>query len=208
MDDDTAFFTSLRENLQREDMSLFDEARAYKKLMTDGFTQTDISKKLNISQAKISQALAISKFDDIPDFHFYNINENKVCKENAVESAIISQLITPSHAQELLKLVRFFEEVNLEKDMWCAPLFFKIDEIICKEWSTGDLRFAIDDYICGFVDYALIKKSIYLEGDIMENKPDHINNPMLNRYKIPFKYIEMALKFHAKHGDFKEGEQE
>lgn len=49
----------LVENLQREDLTLLQEARAYQRLIDHGCTQTDIARKIGMGQAVVSQRLQI-----------------------------------------------------------------------------------------------------------------------------------------------------
>lgn len=191
MDDFNALLTAVRENKQREDLSPFDEARTYQKFLDMGISQRKLAKLLNISQTKISQALAMSRLPE------------------CVERAVISQLITLTHAQELLKLVRFMDEIGLDDFSQYGAIAYKIDEIIMDKQSVADLRYAIDEYICGFVDHMLIISP----EDCLESKGWEVNDENISmikkmrseyKSKIPFKYFEMAMKIHVKCGDFKD----
>lgn len=51
----------LVENLQREDLSLLQEARAFQRLIDQGVTQQDVARKIGVSSARISQRLQILK---------------------------------------------------------------------------------------------------------------------------------------------------
>lgn len=187
MNNFNAFLTAVRENTQREDLTLFDEAKTYQKFLDMSISQRKLARLLNISQTKISQALNINRLPD------------------GVEKAVISQLITSTHAQELLKLVRFMDEVGFDEISQFGVIAYKIDDIIIHKQSVGDLRYSIDDYICGFIDVMCIMKPERVcksRGSDVEFVK--IIKEMQEKYKdkIPHKYIVMAFKFHAKHGDF------
>ena len=54
----------ISENLHRKNLTALEEAQAYQKLVDDGLTQKDISKRVNKSQAYISERLALL---DLPE---------------------------------------------------------------------------------------------------------------------------------------------
>lgn len=66
MDDDRAFIVAIHENVHRDSLTPIDEARAYERLMRSGraASQRDLSKLLNVSQARISQRLALLRMPD------------------------------------------------------------------------------------------------------------------------------------------------
>lgn len=195
MDDSEALLTAVRENEQREDFTPFDRARIYQRFLDMGISQRKLAKQLSVSQTKISQALAM---DRLPE---------------CVEKAMISQLITLTHAQELLKLVRFLDEMKVNDlvEDWGYVIAFKIEQVIIHKWSAGDLRYAIDDYICGFMDDMFICSPVGVERhlvrdgwrigeDTIRKMQDHYKGNVSE--KVQEKYLMMAMKFHAKHGDF------
>ena len=51
----------LLENIQREDLSLLQEAKAYQRLITSGLTQMDVARKLGLNAARIQSRLSILK---------------------------------------------------------------------------------------------------------------------------------------------------
>ena len=59
LDDQEVLAYQLIENLQREDLSLVEEAKAFRKMLDDGLTQVKLSNLIGKSQPYISQALTI-----------------------------------------------------------------------------------------------------------------------------------------------------
>jgi ParB/RepB/Spo0J family partition protein len=61
LDDDRAFIVAIHENVHRDSLTPIEEARAYERLIRSGraASQRDLSKLLNVSQARISQRLAL-----------------------------------------------------------------------------------------------------------------------------------------------------
>ncbi len=60
-DDQQALVDALTENELRTDATIFDRGDAYARLIENGLTQLDIAKRLNVSQASVSDALAANK---------------------------------------------------------------------------------------------------------------------------------------------------
>ena len=65
VDEQNHYELALIENLQRTDLSSLEEARAYRKLMTDfSLTQDDLAKRLGKSRSKIAGALRLLQLPD------------------------------------------------------------------------------------------------------------------------------------------------
>jgi len=60
-DDPQALVDALTENELRNESTIFDRGDAYARLIENGLTQLDISKRLNVSTASVSDALAANK---------------------------------------------------------------------------------------------------------------------------------------------------
>ncbi len=87
VDERKAAEIALIENLQREDLSPVEEARAFKSLMTDfGLTQEDLSRRLGRSRPAVANALRLL---DLPE---------------SVLSLLSEKKISPGHARALLGL--------------------------------------------------------------------------------------------------------
>ena len=85
--DREAALIALVENVQRENLSFLEEARAYKKLMEDfGLTQGEISKRVSKQQSTISNKIRILSLPD------------------DIQNAIMKNGLTERHARALLKL--------------------------------------------------------------------------------------------------------
>jgi ParB family transcriptional regulator, chromosome partitioning protein len=63
LSDDDQVELMLIENLQREDLSFLEEARAYKRLLDKGRTQAEVARKTGISTARIAARLQLLELD-------------------------------------------------------------------------------------------------------------------------------------------------
>ena len=89
---------ALLENLQREDLTAIEEAKAYKKLQeTLSLTQEELSKRLGKSRSHITNILGL-----------LNLPES-------IQNDIIEKKITMGHARVLSKLEDISQQQNLEK---------------------------------------------------------------------------------------------
>jgi ParB family chromosome partitioning protein len=89
---------ALLENLQREDLSIVEEAKAYQGLMDMGLNQEEIARKMGINQAwRIQERLNILKLS--PDYQEY----------------LMKKILTPSQAQELSRLPRQDQQFVFDK---------------------------------------------------------------------------------------------
>ena len=86
-DDQKVAELSLLENLQREDLNILEEAKAYQGLIDMGLTQEEIARKMGIGQTwRIQERLNILKLDGV--FQEYTVKG----------------ILTPSQAQEMSRL--------------------------------------------------------------------------------------------------------
>jgi ParB family transcriptional regulator, chromosome partitioning protein len=70
------FQTALVENIQRKDLSIIEEALAYKELITDyDMTQEELAKKVGKQRSSVTNALRIL---NLPDYVKKSIEENKI----------------------------------------------------------------------------------------------------------------------------------
>ncbi|MDQ5987895.1 MAG: Nucleoid occlusion protein [Syntrophus sp. SKADARSKE-3] len=97
-DDRTVAELSLLENLQREDLSIVEEARAYQGLIDMGMTQEEIAAKMGIKQPwRIQERLNILKLT--PVFQDYTMKG----------------ILSPSQAQELSRLPKELQGTVFDK---------------------------------------------------------------------------------------------
>lgn len=87
IDDADSAFISLIENLQREDLSFYEEALAYKDILEEfSLTQTELASRLAISQSAIANKLRILNID------------------SDILEELVSSNLSERHARALLKL--------------------------------------------------------------------------------------------------------
>jgi ParB/RepB/Spo0J family partition protein len=97
-DDQTVAELSLLENLQREDLSIVEEANAYQGLIGMGMTQEEIARKMGMKQPwRIQERLNLLKLT--PVFQEYTVKG----------------ILTPSQAQELSRLPKEDQGVIFDK---------------------------------------------------------------------------------------------
>ena len=81
--DEQAYLDALIENLQRADLTIEEEAEAYRGLLSQGLSVRQIAEKLGTTPSKVSRVM-------------------RICKDRMLSEAIINGKITKSQAQELL----------------------------------------------------------------------------------------------------------
>lgn len=87
MDDNTSAEVAIVENVQRKDLTAIEEAKSFKALLEKGYmTQEELSKKMGLSQAAISNKLRLLTLDE------------------SVQQAILQEKISERHARSLLKI--------------------------------------------------------------------------------------------------------
>lgn len=100
--DEAALELSLSENLQREDLTAIEEARAYQRYLDLGFTQQQIADKLDKTRSRIAQMLALLKLSP----HIQNL--------------MAEGHITERHGRALLKLEKYCEQFADNVRMACC----------------------------------------------------------------------------------------
>lgn len=64
LSDKEAFELMVIENVSREDLTVVEEAKAYKKMIEEfGYTQSEVASRMNISTSRLSRVLDVNKFD-------------------------------------------------------------------------------------------------------------------------------------------------
>ena len=97
-DDRTVAELSLLENLQREDLSIIEEAMAYQGLIDMGMTQEEIARKMGIKQTwRIQERLNLLKLSPI------------------YQEYALKVILTPSQAQEMSRLPRHKQDIVFDK---------------------------------------------------------------------------------------------
>ncbi len=87
IDDNKSAEVAIVENVQRRDLSAIEEARSYKNLLDKGYlTQTELAKKMGLSQSAIANKLRLLNLDE------------------SVQEALLNNEISERHARSLLVL--------------------------------------------------------------------------------------------------------
>ena len=87
IDDNKSAEVAIVENVQRKDLSPIEEARSYKNLLDKGYlTQSELAKKMGLSQSAIANKLRLLNLDD------------------SVQEALLNNEISERHARSLLVL--------------------------------------------------------------------------------------------------------
>lgn len=98
IDDETAALYSLLENLQRSNLTVFEEAEGINRLISEyGISQSEAAARLGISQSSLSNKLRLLKLGD------------------SIKERISSARLTERHARALLRLPEEFREEALDR---------------------------------------------------------------------------------------------
>lgn len=98
IDDETAVLFSLLENLQRSNLTVFEEAEGINRLISEyGISQSEAAARLGISQSSLSNKLRLLKLGD------------------SIKERISSARLTERHARALLRLPEEFREEALDR---------------------------------------------------------------------------------------------
>jgi len=135
VDADEAHWLALIENVQRQDLSPIEEARAYQGRLEQRITQAELGERIGKSQSYIAQKLRLLKLPD------------------DVQGAIAGGDITEGHARQLLKL----------KDAdWQSEL---CQRVTAERWTVAKTQEVVDMYGCPYHLSMLkaIIKTLYLD---------------------------------------------
>lgn len=95
IDDDKSAEVAIVENVQRRNLTPIEEARSYKNLLDKGYlTQTELAKKMGLSQSAIANKLRLLNLDE------------------EVQQALLNSQISERHARSLLVLPNSEEQVK------------------------------------------------------------------------------------------------
>ena len=114
IDDNKSAEVAIVENVQRRDLSAIEEARSYKNLLDKGYmTQSELAKKMGISQSAIANKLRLLNLDE------------------SVQEALLNNEISERHARSLLVL-----ENKEDQKKW-------LEKIIQERLTVRDLDAAL-----------------------------------------------------------------
>ncbi len=107
--DDKALELSLVENIQRKDLSPFEEAFALKKLnVIFGYTQEEIAKKIGKSRSSVAETIKIASLPK---------RVIEIAKKLKIESkSFLLELSKLESEEEMLKAIKAYEEGSLTRD--------------------------------------------------------------------------------------------
>lgn len=112
---------ALIENIQRADLSVLEEAAAYRQLIAEfGITQAEVAERVGRSRVAVTNALRIL---DAPD---------------EVKGALSAGTITEGHARALLGLALQPEQVAALQIVVARDLSVRQTEQLVREWRVGD----------------------------------------------------------------------
>ncbi|MDD5457191.1 MAG: ParB/RepB/Spo0J family partition protein [Candidatus Margulisbacteria bacterium] len=123
------------DNLHRKDFSPLEEAAGIKQVLDDGaVTQTELAKKMGMSQAYVANRLRLLEAPE------------------ELKAMIISQEITPSHVNVLLSFIGYsvFEDMitNLKEVLFDGPVTVKDleDDIVWGTLRSSEAALNLDDF--------------------------------------------------------------
>ncbi len=109
LEDDEALEYALVENIQRKELTPFEEAFAFKTLnQIFGYTQEEIAKRIGKSRSTVAETIRIAS---IPK------NIIKICKEAGIYSrSFLLELAKLENEEEMLKVLNSYREDNITRD--------------------------------------------------------------------------------------------
>ena len=118
IDDNKSAEVAIVENVQRKDLNPIEEARSYKNLLDKGYlTQSELAKKMGISQSAIANKLRLLNLDE------------------AVQEALLNNDISERHARSLLVL-----DSKEDQKKW-------LEKILAERLTVRQLDDALKEYI-------------------------------------------------------------
>lgn len=174
LDDNKSAEVAIVENLHRKDMTSFEEATAYKKLLERGITQEQLGARLGKSQSYIANKLRL-----------LSLGEN-------VRTALIEEKISERHGRSLLVIKDEDEQNKMLNEIISKRLTVKeTDELIKKMYSNeseetneiieenNDIKIKSDDLIMDNVEETTKIEEIIEEEsnnieEIVEEESDNI----------------------------------
>lgn len=122
MDDEKAAAVALIENLQRQELNYFEEARAYQVLIkTFGLTQEELARKVGRSQSAIANKLRLLRL--APE----------------VQGIIVTDNISERHARALLRLNSSEAQMDVIRQIYEQELTVKETELLVEKLSQNNI---------------------------------------------------------------------
>ncbi len=110
IDDNKSAEVAIVENVQRRDLSAIEEARSYKNLLDKGYlTQTELAKKMGLSQSAIANKLRLLNLDEEVQLALMN---NEISERHAR-----SLLVLTSHEEQRKWLKKIIDERMTVRDL-------------------------------------------------------------------------------------------
>ena len=176
IDDNKSAEVAIVENIQRRNLTPIEEARAYKNILEKGYlSQSELAKKMGISQSAISNKLRLLYLDD------------------AVQEALLKNQISERHARSLLIL-----NSHEEQRMW-------LNKIIKERLTVKDTDTMLREYIDSTQSGASVPLVEEMDIKEIQNKAQELpklsvesanrlkENDMVNKFDPNIVPVELAV---------------